>query len=67
MLDFRALWKELPIRKSRFTESQIVGILKESEAGIPIADLVRSSCIPNFPPVYPGAFAPYPAGCSMGL
>ena len=29
------------MRKSRFTESQIVGILKEGEAGIPIADLVR--------------------------
>ena len=29
------------MRKSRFTESQIVGILKEGEAGVPIADLVR--------------------------
>ena len=27
--------------KSRFTASQVVGILKEGEAGIPIADLVR--------------------------
>ncbi len=29
------------MRKSRFTESQIVGILQEGEAGVPIADLVR--------------------------
>ena len=29
------------MRKSRFAESQVVGILKEGEAGIPIADLVR--------------------------
>ena len=29
------------MRKARFTESQIVGILKEGEAGVPIADLVR--------------------------
>ena len=29
------------MRKSRFTESQIVDILKEGEAGIPIANLVR--------------------------
>ena len=29
------------MQKSRFTESQVVGILKEGETGVPIADLVR--------------------------
>lgn len=29
------------MRKSRFSEEQIVAILKESEAGTPTADLVR--------------------------
>ena len=29
------------MKRSRFTEEQIIGILKEHEAGIPVADLCR--------------------------
>jgi putative transposase len=30
------------MKKSRFSESQIVSILKESEGGIPIVDILRT-------------------------
>ena len=33
------------MRKSRFTESQIVAILKQGEAGVPIAEIVRQHSI----------------------
>ena len=29
------------MRRSKFTESQIVAILKEVEAGVPVADVIR--------------------------
>ena len=30
------------MKKSRFTESQIIGILKEAESGVPVAELCRT-------------------------
>jgi len=33
------------MRKSKFSESQIVGILKDAESGVPVADLLRKYAI----------------------
>ena len=35
------------MRKEKFTESQIVGILGEGEAGLPVAELCRKHGISN--------------------
>jgi putative transposase len=33
------------MRESKFSESQIVAILKEAEAGVPVADLLRRHAV----------------------
>lgn len=35
------------MRKSKFTESQIVGILREGESGLPVAEVCRKHGISN--------------------
>ena len=33
------------MKRSRFSEEQIIAILKEHEAGLPVADLCRKHCV----------------------
>lgn len=33
--------EEVPLKKSRFTDSQIIAIIKQSEAGSPVPELCR--------------------------
>jgi putative transposase len=33
--------KDLSMKRSRFSEEQIIGILKEHETGVPVTDLCR--------------------------
>lgn len=35
------------MKRNRFTEEQIIGILKEHEAGVPVADLCRKHGVSN--------------------
>lgn len=35
------------MKRSRFSEDQIIGILKEHEAGVPVADLCRKHGVSN--------------------
>ena len=35
------------MKRSRFTEDQIIGILKEHEAGVPVAELCRKHGVSN--------------------
>jgi putative transposase len=35
------------MKRSRFTEEQIIGILKEHEAGVPVANLCRKHGVSN--------------------
>jgi putative transposase len=35
------------MKRSRFTEEQIIGILKEHEAGVPVAELCRKHGVSN--------------------
>ena len=38
---------EIAMKKSRFTDAQILGILKQGESGVPVADLCREHGISN--------------------
>tara|TARA_R110002126_G_scaffold243516_7_gene386921 strand:- start:36661 stop:36783 length:123 start_codon:yes stop_codon:yes gene_type:complete len=35
------------MKRTRFTEEQIIGILKEQEAGVPVADPCRKHSVSN--------------------
>ncbi|MBM4231288.1 MAG: transposase [Gammaproteobacteria bacterium] len=36
------------MRTSKFSESQIVGMLREAESGVPVADVLRRHDLPCF-------------------
>jgi putative transposase len=39
--------QEIPMKKSRFSDRQIIGILKEAEVGTPVTEICRTHGISN--------------------
>ena len=57
------------MKRSRFTEEQIIGILKEQEAGVTVADLCRKhgmsdASFYNWKAKYGGMEGPRRSGCA---
>jgi putative transposase len=42
--------EEIPMKKSRFTEAQIMGVLRQAEGGLGVPELCRVTCHGIFPP-----------------
>ena len=57
------------MRKSRFTEEQIIGMIKEQEAGLPTAEVCRKHGLSpatfyKLKAKYGGLRCPMPGGCA---
>jgi putative transposase len=59
--------KDQSMKRNRFTEEQIIGILKEHEAGVSVADLCRKHSVSDasiykWRPSWAGWTSPRPSG-----